>query len=83
MTVCLIPGQAVFFMEVIMTELIKVKEVVEKIGLKAEEVTDEIIEKVSAYKAEMDTQTRRQMRVFWGSVSALCLVAGYFLGRWI
>lgn len=66
-----------------MTELIKVKEVVEKIGLKAEEVTDDIIEKVSAYKAEMDTQTRRQMRVFWGIVSGLCFVAGYFLGRWI
>lgn len=37
-------------MEVVIADLNKVKEIVEMIGLKAEEINDDIVEKVDAYK---------------------------------
>ena len=55
-------GVGVFFMEVVMADLNKVKEIVEMIGLKAEEINDDIVEKVDAYKATLDTETRRELR---------------------
>lgn len=69
-----------FFMEVIMADLNKVKEIVEKIGLKAEEINDEIVEKVDAFKANLDTETRRELRKVWGVIAAICFVLGYLIG---
>lgn len=63
-----------------MTDLEKVKEIVETIGLKAEEINDEIVEKVEAYKANLDTETRRELRKVWGAISVLCFVLGYLMG---
>ena len=63
-----------------MADLNKVKEIVETIGLKAEEINDEIVEKVEAYKAKLDTKTRRELRKVWGAISALCFVLGYLMG---
>ena len=63
-----------------MADLEKVKEIVETIGLKAEEINDEIIAKVEAYKATLDTKTRRELRKVWGVISAICFVAGYLMG---
>ena len=65
-----------------MADLNKVKEIVETIGLKAEEINDEIVEKVEAYKATLDTETRRELRKVWGAISAICFVLGYFVGSW-
>ena len=65
-----------------MADMNKVKEIVEKIGLKAEEINDEIVEKVEAYKATLDTETRRELRKVWGVISAICFVLGYFVGSW-
>ena len=63
-----------------MADLGKVKEIVETIGLKAEEINDEIVEKVEAYKTTLDTKTRRELRKVWGAISALCFVLGYLMG---
>lgn len=63
-----------------MADLNKVKEIVEKIGLKAEEINDEIVEKVDAYKATLDTETRRELRKVWGGISVACFVLGYLIG---
>ena len=63
-----------------MADLNKVKEIVEMIGLKAEEINDDIVEKVDAFKANLDTETRRELRKVWGAISALCFVAGYLMG---
>ena len=49
-----------------MADMEKIKEIVETIGLKAEEINDEIVEKVEAYKATLDTKTRRELRKVWG-----------------
>lgn len=66
-----------------MADKSKVQEIIEKIGLKAEEINDEIVEKVEAYKAGLDTETRRELRKVWSVISSICFVAGYFVGRWI
>ena len=63
-----------------MADLEKVKEIVETIGLKAEEINDEIVKKVEAYKATLDTETRREHRRVWGAISAICFVLGYLMG---
>lgn len=61
----------------------KVQEIIEKIGLKAEEINDEIVEKVEAYKSTLDTETRRELRKSWSVICVICFVVGYFIGRWI
>ena len=66
-----------------MTDKNKVQEIIEKIGLKAEEINDEIVEKVEAYKTGLDTETRRELRKSWSVICVICLVVGYFIGRWI
>ena len=63
-----------------MADLEKLKEIVETIGLKAEEINDEIVEKVEAYKATFDTETRRELRKVWGAISVLCFALGYLMG---
>lgn len=46
----------------------EVKEWLDKLGVKVEEVTDDLIAKVEAQKAQLDTETRRKVRLFWGPV---------------
>lgn len=58
----------------------QVKDMVEKLGLKAEELGDDFAEKVASYKEEMDTETRRELRKVWGTISAVCLVVGFIAG---
>ena len=67
------------------TEMTKeeVKEWLDKLGVKVEEVTDELIAKVEAQKALLDAETRRKTRLFWGPVGFieirrgnLCLQTG-------
>lgn len=52
------------------TEMTKeeVKEWFDKLGVKVEEVTEELIAKVEAQKALLDAETRRKTRLFWGPV---------------
>jgi len=62
------------------TEMTKeeVKEWLDKIGVKVEEVTDDLIAKVEAQKALLDAETRRKPRLFWGPVGLLIgAVVGY------
>lgn len=49
----------------------EVKEFLDKLGVKVEEVTDEIVAKVEAQKALLDAETRRKTRLFWGPVGFL------------
>lgn len=44
------------------------KEWLDKLGVKAEEVTDELVAKVEAHKVLLDAETRRKTRLFWGPV---------------
>lgn len=64
------------------TEMTKeeVKEWLDKLGVKVEEVTDELIAKVEAQKALLDTETRRKVRAFWIGVTAVGIVLGIAAG---
>lgn len=57
----------------------EVKEWLDKLGVKVEEVTDELIAKVEAQKALLDAETRRKARLFWGPVG---FIAGV-LASWL
>lgn len=56
------------------------KKLLEKLGVHLSEVTDEIVAKVEAYKAELDTETRRKTRLFWAIVAAVCSVVSFGVG---
>lgn len=58
----------------------EVKEWLDKLGVKVEEVTDELIAKVEAQKAQLDTETRRKVRAAWIAVSVVALVVGLAVG---
>ncbi len=58
----------------------EVKSFLDGLGVKVSEITDDVIAKVEAAKAQLDTETRRKVRAFWGPVGFVVgLVAGFFL----
>lgn len=57
----------------------EVKEWLDKLGIKVDEVTDDIIDKVESQKALLDAETRRKTRLFWGPVG---FIAGV-LSAWM
>lgn len=50
----------------------ELKALLEQLGLKAEQITDQVIEKleqkIEYEKSQLDTQTRRKIRAFWAPV---------------
>lgn len=58
----------------------EVKEWLDKLGVKVEEVTDDLIAKVEAQKALLDTETRRKVRAAWIAISVVALVVGLAVG---
>lgn len=59
------------------------KAFLDKIGVKVDELTDDIVAKVEAYKATLDTDTRRTVRKFWAVVSVIAFVAGVAVGHFL
>lgn len=49
-------------------------------GTKGQKIASEIYSKLEDEKAELDTDTRRTVRVFWVFVSSLALFAGIAIG---
>lgn len=56
------------------------KAFLDKIGVKVDELTDELVAKVETYKATLDTETRRTVRKFWAEVSVIAFVLGCGVG---
>lgn len=50
----------------------ELKALLEQLGLKAEQITDQVIEKleqkIEYEKSQLDTETRRKVRAFWAPV---------------
>lgn len=59
----------------------ELKELLKQLGARAENVSEKIIEKFEEEKAELDKETRRQVRKFWIFVSALCFGLGAVVGN--
>lgn len=48
-------------------------------GTKGKQVADELYAKLEDEKAQLDTDTRRTVRVFWVFVSAVAFAVGVFV----
>ena len=59
----------------------ELKALIEQLKAKGEDYADELYMKLEQAKSEMDTETRRKVRIFWSVACAVCLVAGYFAGK--
>lgn len=58
------------------------KKLLDKLGVRVSEVTDEIVANVQAYKDELDAETRRKTRL-WGIVAVVCSVVSFCAGHYI
>ena len=59
----------------------ELKELLKQLGARAESVSEQILEKVEAEKAELDTETRRKVRSFWIFVSVCAFGIGIAVGH--
>lgn len=56
------------------------KKIAEKLGIKIDEWTDEMLADLAAKKEELDKETRRKVRAFWAPVGFIVGgVVGYLL----
>ncbi|EFW01049.1 hypothetical protein [Sutterella wadsworthensis] len=65
----------------------EVKKMLEALGIKTDELKGAALEKAQAWldaqKAQMDTETRRKCRVFWGCVTGVMTLVGGVAGFYI
>lgn len=59
----------------------ELKALIEELKAKGEDYADELYMKLEQAKSEMDTETRRKVRIFWSIACVVCLVIGYFVGK--
>lgn len=57
--------------------------ILDTLGVKIDEITDEIAEEVVSWKADLDTETRREVRKKCAVVGAVACILCYFLGALI
>lgn len=57
------------------------KAFLDKIGVKVDELTDELVAKVETYKATLDAETRRAVRPYWITISVITFVLGCGVGH--
>lgn len=59
----------------------EVKALLEKLGMKVDEITDEIAAEVDEWKSGLDTETRRAVRPYWITISVITFVLGCGVGN--
>lgn len=59
----------------------ELKSLIEELKQKGEDISEELYAKLQEAKEQMDTETRRKVRIFWSIACAVCLVIGYFAGK--
>lgn len=57
------------------------KALLEKLGMKVDEVSDELEAKIMEWKAGLDTETRRAVRPYWITISVITFVLGCGVGH--
>lgn len=55
----------------------ELKEMLKQLGVRAESVSEKIMEKVDAEKAELDKETRREVRKFWAVACVVSFLIGF------
>ncbi len=57
------------------------KAFLEKIGVKVDEITDDIVAEVAEWKSGLDAETRRAVRPYWLAMVAIAFVLGSGVGH--
>lgn len=57
------------------------KELLEKLGIKLDEIGDDVEEKIAEWKSGLDAETRRAVRPYWIAMVAIAFVLGCNVGR--
>ena len=57
------------------------KAFLDKIGVKVDEITDDIVAEVSEWKSGLDAETRRAVRPYWIAMVAIAFVLGCGVGH--
>lgn len=57
------------------------KAFLDKIGVKVDEITDDIVAKVDEWKSGLDAETRRAVRPYWLAMVAIAFVLGCGVGH--
>lgn len=58
------------------------KELLEKLGMKVDEVSDELEAKITEWKYGLDTETRRAVRPYWITIAVITFVLGCGVGHY-
>ena len=56
----------------------ELKTALKDFGSKGKQIADELYEKIETEKEELDTQTRRKVRVFWIGACVVSFLIGLF-----
>lgn len=57
------------------------KALLEKFGVKVDEITDDIATEVDEWKSGLDAETRRTVRPYWITISVITFVLGCGVGN--
>ena len=58
-----------------------IKEIVDKLGVRADQLADDIVERVDEWKEGLDAETRRAVRPYWLTITAIAFVLGCGVGH--
>lgn len=59
------------------------KALLEKLGMKVDEITDDIAAAVDEWKSGLDSETRRTVRPYWITISVITFVLGCGVGHFL
>lgn len=59
----------------------ELKALLEQIGVKVDEITDDIAAEVAEWKSGLDAETRRAVRPYWLAMVAIAFVLGCGFGH--
>lgn len=57
------------------------KALLEKLGIKLDEIGDDVEEKIAGWKSGVDAETRRAVRPYWLAMVAIAFVLGCGVGH--
>lgn len=58
----------------------ELQEIVDRLGVRADQLADDIEERIDEWKAGLDAETRRAVRPYWITIAVIAFVLGYGVG---
>lgn len=59
----------------------ELQEILDRIGVRADQVAEDFEEKVDEWKSGLDAETRRAVRPYWLAITAISFVLGCGVGH--